>query len=64
MDDPVYRALFFAQLGILVAGLAGFALRNQLLSKPYYFLLTNVAAFVATFRYLMGERMITWQPIR
>jgi cellulose synthase/poly-beta-1,6-N-acetylglucosamine synthase-like glycosyltransferase len=64
MDDPVYRALFFAQLGIFAAGLAGLILRNRLLSKPYYFLLTNVAAFVATFRYVMGERMITWQPVR
>ena len=27
-------------------------------SQPYYFLLTNIAAFVATLRYLQGERMI------
>jgi hypothetical protein len=33
-------------------------------SRPYYFLLTNVASLLATLRYMRGERMITWNPIR
>jgi cellulose synthase/poly-beta-1,6-N-acetylglucosamine synthase-like glycosyltransferase len=64
VDIPVFRVVLVAQLAILAAGLAGFIVRHRLLSKPYYFLLTNVASFVATFRYLRGERMVTWQPIR
>jgi hypothetical protein len=35
-----------------------------LLSKPYYFFLTNLASLIATFRYLKGERMVVWKPIR
>lgn len=64
VDDPVYRAALVVQLAVLTAGLAGWLLRNRLLSKPYYFLLANFAALVATLRYLKGERMVTWQPVR
>jgi hypothetical protein len=61
--DPI-RVVLVGQLAILAAGVAGFLLRHWLLSKPYYFLLTNLASLVATLRYLMGERMVTWQPVR
>ena len=64
IEDPVFRIVFVTQLTILAAGVAGFLLRHWLLSKPYYFLLTNLASLVATFRYLTGERMVTWQPVR
>jgi hypothetical protein len=47
----------------------GFALHSRLakpgmLSRPYYFLLTNVASFIAALRYAKGERMVTWKPVR
>jgi cellulose synthase/poly-beta-1,6-N-acetylglucosamine synthase-like glycosyltransferase len=64
IETRVFLVMLIVQLGILVAGVAGSMLRYSLLSKPYYFLLTNLAALVATFRYLMGERMVTWQPVR
>jgi cellulose synthase/poly-beta-1,6-N-acetylglucosamine synthase-like glycosyltransferase len=69
MDNAMYRLVLIAQLVIIGAGVAGFVLqlgakRLRLLSKPYYFLLTNVASFVATWRYALGERMVTWQPVR
>jgi cellulose synthase/poly-beta-1,6-N-acetylglucosamine synthase-like glycosyltransferase len=67
--DPLYRAALLAQLIVLMAGLGGFLLqmnvrRMGLLSKPYYFLLTNVASVIATVRFAKGERMVTWNPIR
>ena len=68
-DSLIYRLALIAQLALIGAGIAGFVLQLSarkvgLLNKPYYFLLTNVASVIATLRYLMGERMVTWSPIR
>lgn len=69
IGDPLYKVAFVAQLTILASGLAGFLLHKNsrsmgLLSKPYYFLLTNLASLIATIRYIKGERMVTWNPVR
>lgn len=63
-ETTVYRTVLIAQCAVLGAGSAGFLLRNRLLSKPYYFLLANLAVLLASLRYLMGERMVTWRPVR
>jgi cellulose synthase/poly-beta-1,6-N-acetylglucosamine synthase-like glycosyltransferase len=68
-QDPLYLGLFALQVLLIAAGVAGFLLQARaqrlgLLTKPYYFLLTNVASFLATLRYLKGERIVTWKPIR
>jgi cellulose synthase/poly-beta-1,6-N-acetylglucosamine synthase-like glycosyltransferase len=65
--NPFYLALFALQILVIAAGIAGFLLHAQrpgLLTKPYYFLLTNVASLLAMLRYLKGERIVTWKPIR
>jgi cellulose synthase/poly-beta-1,6-N-acetylglucosamine synthase-like glycosyltransferase len=67
--QPFYGLLLACQLAVIVAGLLGFALPSRvaklgLLGKPYYFLLTNVASLLAGYRYLRGERMVTWKPLR
>ena len=67
--QPLYRLALAAGLAVIGAGVAGFILqlsarRLGLLSKPYYFLLTNLASIIAIARYVRGERMITWNPIR
>ena len=69
LEGPFYLALLAGQCAVLAAGLLGFVLQSRrrelgLLGQPYYFLLTNVASLIATLRYLQGERMVTWQPIR
>jgi cellulose synthase/poly-beta-1,6-N-acetylglucosamine synthase-like glycosyltransferase len=66
---PFYRAVLIVELALAVAGVAGFILqlsarRIGMLSKPYYFLLTNLASVIATLRYLKGERVVTWEPMR
>lgn len=66
---PVYAALLAAQIAVIVMGVAGFALQSRhfrlgLLWRPYYFLLTNVASLIAALRYVRGERMVTWKPMR
>jgi len=69
VGDPFYRLALAAHLGLIAEGIAGFLLEGRsqqvgLLRKPYYFLLTNVASFIATVRYVMGERVVTWNPTR
>ena len=67
--SPLYTALFVCQIAVILAGAVGFALQSRLaklgiLSRPYYFLLTNIASFLAALRYARGERMVTWKPLR
>lgn len=65
----LYLVLLLAQLALIAAGAMGFLLQQRghslgLLARPYYFLLTQVASLIAAMRYLQGERMVTWTPIR
>jgi cellulose synthase/poly-beta-1,6-N-acetylglucosamine synthase-like glycosyltransferase len=64
-----YLVLLVGQGTVLAAGMLGFVMQGRrrelgLLGQPYYFLLTNVASLIATLRYLLGQRMVTWNPIR
>jgi len=64
-----YLWLLLMQLALLLSGAIGFTplremAHSRLLSKPYYFLLTNLASAVSLFRFLRGERMVTWTPLR
>jgi cellulose synthase/poly-beta-1,6-N-acetylglucosamine synthase-like glycosyltransferase len=68
-DHPPYLLVLLGQCLLIGAGVVGFMLQGKrrslgLFNRPYYFLLTNVAALIATLRYLQGERMVTWEPIR
>ncbi|MGA7538999.1 MAG: glycosyltransferase family 2 protein [Steroidobacteraceae bacterium] len=67
--SPLYRLALLAQLAALATGIAGFlahlsARQLGVLSKPYYFLLTNVASAIAMARFLRGERLVIWNPLR
>ena len=67
--SAIYLVLLIAQTGLLLAGAVGFILQDRQVKpgpfgKPYYFLLTNLASLIATLRYLQGERMVVWNPIR
>jgi len=64
-----YVWLLAMQLIVLLSGLLGFtplraSRRARLLAQPYYFLLTNLASAVSLFRFLRGERIVTWTPLR
>ncbi|MFT4702840.1 MAG: cellulose synthase/poly-beta-1,6-N-acetylglucosamine synthase-like glycosyltransferase [Bradymonadia bacterium] len=39
-------------------------IRVPLIHIPYYFFHANAAALVASWRFLRGERMVTWSPVR
>jgi cellulose synthase/poly-beta-1,6-N-acetylglucosamine synthase-like glycosyltransferase len=64
-----YLVMFVGQCAIIAAGVAGYLLQDRrhnlgLLAKPYYFVLTNLASLIAALRYLRGERMVVWTPVR
>ncbi len=67
-QGQAYAALLAVQAAVIILGVVGFALQPRhnlgFLWRPYYLLLTNIAAFIAALRYLRGERMVTWKPIR
>jgi len=67
--QPFYLAILIAQGALIAAGIVGFLLQARranlgVLGQPYYFLLSNIAALIALLRYLKGDRMVTWRPIR
>jgi len=69
IGSPFYLFTMLAQLAVLGCGALGFVLQARhgalgLLGKPYYFVLTNVASLLAVFRYLRGERVRIWTPVR
>lgn len=64
-----YVWLLAMQALILLSGLLGFLPARRfgnlrLLAQPYYFVLTNLASAVSLFRFLRGERIVTWTPLR
>lgn len=64
-----YLVMFVGQSVIIAAGVTGFLLQDRnhnlgLLAKPYYFLLTNLASLIAALRFLRGERLVVWTPVR
>lgn len=64
-----YVWLLAPQLALLVLGAIGFTPlhargHSRWLAQPYYFLLTNLASAVSLFRFLRGERIMTWTPLR
>ena len=68
------RSLFFAltfagQAAFYAAALAGWLLeragaRVRVLSLPHYFVLANLAAVIAFYKFARGERYARWEPIR
>jgi cellulose synthase/poly-beta-1,6-N-acetylglucosamine synthase-like glycosyltransferase len=69
LGRPLYLLAFVAQLMLLVAGAAGLGLHARgrsfgVLGKPYYFVLTNLASLIAVLRYLRGDRVRIWNPVR
>ncbi len=65
-----YRVVFAAQVVFYLAALCGWAFerrgrgKNPLLALPHYFVLANLAALIAFYKFLRGERYARWEPIR
>lgn len=64
-----FAAVLIVQTVFYVLALFGWlvewaGLRSRLLSMPQYFLLANIAAAIAFYKFLRGERYASWEPIR
>ena len=64
-----HELLMALQAAALGAGMIGFLpgrlfRHSRLMAQPYYFLLTNVASAISLVRFLRGERVVTWTPLR
>ncbi|HYV24998.1 MAG TPA: glycosyltransferase family 2 protein [Pyrinomonadaceae bacterium] len=65
----LYRLLFEVQLAgygfaLLALALEFVGWHSKALALPQYFLLANVAALIAGYQFVRGERYSCWQPIR
>lgn len=65
----VFSIILAAQVFFYVLALTGWVLerigvRLKFLVIPLYFVLANLASVVAFFRFVRGERVSTWEPIR
>lgn len=68
-DDPLYRGLFAAQIGLYALAVLGLFLpqlarRVAIVRLSAFFLLVNAAALKALAMWLAGIRLEVWQPTR
>lgn len=68
-SSPLYSIILAIQALFYLMAFCGlimerFGRRVSLLAMPMYFLLANVASGVALYKFLRGERMAQWEPIR
>lgn len=68
-SSPVYSAILAVQVLFYLSAFIGwvlerFGVRLKFLVIPLYFVLANLASVIAFFRFMRGERVSTWKPIR
>ena len=68
LDDLFYRLTFILQVLFYALALfrvvAGEKVKSRLFNFPYYFCHGNLAALVAFIKFLKGERIVVWEPLR
>ena len=67
--STLYLVLFLTQLGCYLTavvswGLERAGIHSRMLALPQYFVLSNLAALIAFYQFLRGERYAHWEPIR
>ena len=65
----LYLMLFLTQLGCYLTAVVSWVLEragmhSRMLALPQYFVLSNLAALIAFYQFLRGERYAHWEPIR
>jgi len=64
-----YVLALLAQVFLYSSAFIGFVLQRRNIKKlpfyvPFYFCMMNFAAVIAMYKYIRGERMVTWKPSR
>lgn len=67
--STLYLMVFVSQLGCYLSALVACVLEragvhSRMLALPQYFVLSNLAALIAFYQFLRGERYAHWEPIR
>ncbi|HWN09040.1 MAG TPA: glycosyltransferase family 2 protein [Pyrinomonadaceae bacterium] len=67
--STLYFMLFLSQAGLYLTALASWVferagIHSRMLALPQYFVLSNLAALIAFYQFLRGERYAHWEPIR
>ena len=65
----IFSIIFLLQVLFYLCAMAGWLLERtgrkaSILAIPLYFVLANLASVIAFFRFIRGERVATWEPIR
>lgn len=68
-SSTFFSVILAAQVLFYLLALAGwvlerFGVRLTVLVIPLYFVLANLASVIAFYKFLLGERVSTWEPIR
>ena len=68
-SSVIFSIIFLLQVLFYLCALAGWLLelsgrKASLLAIPLYFVLANLASVIAFFRFVRGERVVTWETIR
>ena len=69
-DGPLYGTIAVGQLMLYSCAVLGIALsrtrfgRKKILTLPLFFVAVNVAALMAAFKLLFGQRVVMWDPQR
>lgn len=69
-SHPVFLVAALAQVGFYGVALVGWALRRRPIGRhrvfyvPFFFCMANLAAMLATLRFIRGDRIALWQPQR
>lgn len=68
LHKPLYLYFFCGQLFFFTIALihivTGDRFNNRFLNFPYYFCHANAAALIALVKFIQGERIVVWQPLR
>ena len=60
--SPIYQIAWLLQMLFYIAAAIGWWTRAQTLRVPTYFVVANLAVFIAWFRFLRGDRIAAWSP--
>jgi cellulose synthase/poly-beta-1,6-N-acetylglucosamine synthase-like glycosyltransferase len=68
-ENTFFAFVFLAQItfylvAVLSLVLETFDIKSRLLALPQYFMIVNLAALIAVFKIIRGERYTRWEPVR
>ncbi|MFX0135039.1 MAG: glycosyltransferase family 2 protein [Candidatus Hodarchaeota archaeon] len=61
-----YASVFISQLMFYTLAIIAFnykvLIANKIFKIPFFFTITNLSIFIAWYRYLIGQRLVSWEP--